>query len=477
MNSDAKIIILYMESLSGVQRPRASGPLWDFARDAGIEPGPYQRARKFLKREGYLHEWRYRRTGGRWATAQILSNAPSTRQRAEEYWERRGEYADLDGGELAESSGHYVDVASPQVAPDDHFPATGVPGSPSVGDSLPHVKTLGNSYPLPTRPVRESKTERKSFGRKFGKVSQFAEEEGEGFWAEPPEWLNDLESEMPEREGKQGEPAGRGERGLGAASVPVPVRPASEPVAPVPVPVRVPVASAPVHEPAQAAEPEPERKPQPKPVEEWGAEEVAAERVLLSLGRVSGQLRLGVQEARQMVDLAAEWMRRGVSAAELKRALVTLLPEAGVHSPPGFVRKRLVIKMPAPLEYFAAGTGAVAVDASRPQGVRPQDVRPQGVDEEPPYVPPLPLVTCEGPGDEHVFRAGSGEVLCGQCRSAEAWAAWAAHREAAARARGEDGLAGDGKGGWRDVLAGAVAPPGTEHDPAEEAGDCAAHEW
>ncbi|MGW1463368.1 hypothetical protein ACWCPT_03290 [Streptomyces sp. NPDC002308] len=266
-----------------------------------------------------------------------------------------------------------------------------------------------------------------------------------------------------------------------------------------PVPVRVPVVPEPVRVPArepvraalQAPEPEPEpeleqkpqRKPQSKrkPVEEWGAEEVAAERVLLSLVRASSQLRLGVQEVRQLVDLAAEWMRRGVSAAELRRALVSLLPEEGVHSPPGFVRKRLEVKMPAPLEYFAAAPGAVAVGASRPQGVdspsvRPQSVRPQGVEEKPPYEPPPPLVTCEGPGDEHVFRAMSGEVLCGQCRSAEAWAAWAAHREAAARARGEDGLTGDGKGGWRDVLVGAAAPPGTEHDPAEEAAAYAALE-
>ncbi|MGW2841407.1 hypothetical protein ACWCWD_26865 [Streptomyces sp. NPDC001493] len=489
MNSDAKIIILYMESHPSVQRPQALGPLCDFARDAGIKPGPYQKAKKFLKREGYLHEWRYRRSGGRWATAQILSNEPSTRQRAEEYWERCGEYADLESEELDGGSGGYVDVALPQVAPSDYFPAVGVPGSQSIGGSLPDVKTLENSYPLPTRLVRESKTERKAYGRKFAKVSQFAEEEGEGFWVEPPEWLNDPESEKLRTEKGQGEPEEKAERGTGAAPVSVPASPVPVHVPVVPVPVHVPVAPEPVrvperepvHAAAQAPEPEPEPEPQPKrkPVEEWGAEEVTAERVLLSLVRASSQLHLGVQEARQLVDLAAEWMRRGVSASELRRALVSSLPEAGVHSPPGFVRKRLVLKMPAPLEYFAAAPGAVAVGAARPQGVdsqgvdspsvRPQGVRPQGVEEKPPYEPPPPLVTCEGPGDDHVFRAMSGEVLCGQCRSAEAWAAWAAHREAAARARGEDGLTGDGKGGWRDVLAGAAAPPGTEHDPAEEA--------
>ncbi|MFD6528814.1 hypothetical protein [Streptomyces sp. NPDC060184] len=471
MNSDAKIIILYLESLPSAQQPRALGPLWEFARDAGIRPGPYQKAKKFLKREGYLHEWPYPRSGGRWATAQILSNAPTTRQQAEEYWESCRDYAGLDDDEVDEMSAHPVDVAFPQVAPSDHFPATGLPGARSTGGSPPHVHTPGSSYPLPSRRVRASKTERMAYGRKFDKVSQFAAEDGEGFWTEPPEWLNDQES----REGERGESPVAGSASAPVSlpvpdsepdSVPVsvPVRDSVPDSVPVPVPVEEPV---PVPVPVRVARPEPASKP----VEEWGAEEVEAERVLLSLGRASSQLRLGAQEARQLVDLAAEWMRRGVSAAELKRALVSLLPEGGVYWPPGFVRKRLESRMPAPPERRSVGMGAVAVDASRPQGVGPQ-----GVEEEPAYVSPLPLVTCKGPGDEHVFRAGAGEVLCGPCRAAEAWAAWAAHREAAARARGEDGPAGDGKGGWRDVLAGAAAPPGTEHDPAEEAAAYAALE-
>lgn len=478
MNSDAKIIILYLESLPSAQRPRALGPLWDFARDAGIRPGPYQKAKKFLKREGYLHEWSYPRSGGRWATAQILSNAPTTRRQAEEYWNRCREYRGADDDELDEVSAPPADLAFPQVAPSDHFPAPGDPRLRSIGGHPPHVQTLENSYPLPSGRVRSSKAERKACGSEFEKVSQFAAEDGEGFWTEPPEWLNGLES--PEGERERGEPVA-GPAPVASVSVPVPLPapvPAPGPRASVPAApesVRVPVEE-PVRVPTPVRVPAPAPEPAPKPVAEWGAEEVEAERVLLSLGRASSQLRLGAQEARQLVDLAAEWMRRGVSAAELKQALVSLLPESGVYWPPGFVRKRLESRMPAPPDHLVGGPDAVAVDASRPQGVRTRGAHPQGVEEEPAFTAPLPLVTCEGSGDEHVFRAMPGEVLCGQCRSAEAWAAWAAHREAAARARGEDGLTGDGKGGWRDVHVGAAVPPGAEHDPAEEAAAYAALE-
>ncbi|MGW0858045.1 hypothetical protein [Streptomyces sp. NPDC002690] len=150
MNSDAKIIVLYMESLPSVQRPRMLGPLWDFAKDAGIEHGPYKKAKKFLKREGYLHEWRYRRPGGLWATAQILSNAPSSRQRAEAYWESCREYVDREEEELAEERGLCAEDAFAQVAPSDHSRAVGEPRPRSVGDYPPHVKQSANSSSLPT---------------------------------------------------------------------------------------------------------------------------------------------------------------------------------------------------------------------------------------------------------------------------------------------------------------------------------------
>ncbi|MFD0415783.1 hypothetical protein [Streptomyces sp. NPDC127108] len=128
-----------------------------------------------------------------------------------------------------------------------------------------------------------------------------------------------------------------------------------------------------------------------------------AERVLLSLRHASRELLLGVREARGLADAAAEWLRRGVSAAELRVVLTAGLPVEGVRSAVGFVRHRLERKLPAVAEMAPrAGVGV--------------------------------LVTCEGPGDEHVFRRVGEERECGRCRVERAEAdagvtgqVWAAH--------------------------------------------------
>ena len=140
-----------------------------------------------------------------------------------------------------------------------------------------------------------------------------------------------------------------------------------------------------------------------------GPEAAEAERVLLSLRHSHRSLHLGVAEARKLVGLAVDWLRRGVSGAEMRRVLVSDLPSEGVRSAVGFLRHRLVVKMPGMPE--EAG-GAVV---------------PEPVAE---------LVACVGPGDEHVFRAVGGETHCGPCRRE---AAWTLHqRKWAADADGED---------------------------------------
>ncbi|MGW0858044.1 hypothetical protein [Streptomyces sp. NPDC002690] len=354
-------------------------------------------------------------------------------------------------------------------------------------------------------------------------VSQFAAEDGEGFWSEPPEWLGEGEPEdsekpvrrvpgpvaewaperVPERvPGPVPGPVGAGadvpvhapvpavvpERVPVAVPVVAPVVVPGPAVVPVPVPVP-PVVPVPVPVPApRRRAPAAVAVPRDEPVGERSFEAVEAERVLLSLRRGTKQLSLGLREARVLVDLAAEWLRRGVSTADLRQTLISWLPEEGVYSPVGFLRYRLEHKMPAERGHFDAlaaaasgvrpggssggSPGAASVAASRPQGV---DGNPLA---EPPYVapyePPLPLVTCEGPGDEHVFRATGGETKCGACRSAEAWEAWAASRNAAARAQGKEGLTGNGKGGWRDVHVGAAVAPGADADSGEEAAAYAA---
>ncbi|MEV5157103.1 hypothetical protein [Streptomyces sp. NPDC053728] len=128
-----------------------------------------------------------------------------------------------------------------------------------------------------------------------------------------------------------------------------------------------------------------------------GPEEAQAERVLLSLRRAHHSLHLGVAEARKLVRLAVAWLRRGVSAEEMRRVLVSDLPAEGVRSAVGFLRHRLVQKLPE----------------------EPSPVRP--------VAPPAPLVLCTGPGDEHLFRPGpgeDGETRCGPCRREAARAAW-----------------------------------------------------
>ncbi|CAO0829219.1 hypothetical protein ACTFBT_18965 [Streptomyces microflavus] len=183
---------------------------------------------------------------------------------------------------------------------------------------------------------------------------------------------------------------------------------------------------------------------------ELSPEEAEAERVLLSLRHVDRQLRLGVAEARELVRLAVEWLRRGVSGSELRRVLSGGLPSEGVRSAVGFLGHRLVKKMPEVPEIERQPLSAAPVVV-------------------PPYVP-APLVTCQGPGTEHVFRAMAGETECPDCQQAAAWARWAERRAAdlgvdlaedAAKAV-EDGR---DPGGWRGRLAAAAGATGAAGAP------------
>ncbi|MER6639191.1 hypothetical protein [Streptomyces microflavus] len=186
---------------------------------------------------------------------------------------------------------------------------------------------------------------------------------------------------------------------------------------------------------------------------ELSGEEAEAERVLLSLRHSDRQLRLGVAEARELVGLAVEWLRRGVSGSELRRVLSSALPPDGVRSAVGFLGHRLVRKMPeAPVEEQAVAERSEPSLAAAPVVL-------------PPYVP-APLVTCQGPGTEHVFRSMGGETECPDCQQAAAWARWAERRAAdlgvdlaedAAKAV-EDGR---DPGGWRGRLAAAAASGAT----------------
>lgn len=180
------------------------------------------------------------------------------------------------------------------------------------------------------------------------------------------------------------------------------------------------------HPPSKAQaqrEPDPDRDPEPPadvdvetdattaattpPAED--PELIVAERLLLSLRHSHKDLLLGVREARGLADQAAEWLRRGVPAADLRRALTAYLPSNGVRSAVGFLRHRLTVKMPAP-------------DVGEVPNV-PDAPNPPNALEAPPEQPPrpAPLIACEGPGNPHVFRPAADETHCGPCRREAAW--------------------------------------------------------
>ncbi|MER5629493.1 hypothetical protein [Streptomyces nitrosporeus] len=206
-------------------------------------------------------------------------------------------------------------------------------------------------------------------------------------------------------------------------------------------------------------EPEPEPSSGPGPgsgsvveMGPWSAQEAEAERALLGLWRVHRSLRLGVVEVRRLVGLAVEWLRRGVSVEEMCRVLGSDLPSAGVRSAVGFVRWRLVQKLPeAPVSLWAGAAGAGGSGDVGAVGVEPAG---GGVR--------LPLqagwVTCQGPGDEHVFRGGEGDTHCGPCRRQVAWEVW--ERKRAAQ------LAEEAAAGGTGAAASAPSPPEPSVRPA-----------
>ncbi|GGY76314.1 hypothetical protein [Streptomyces nitrosporeus] len=205
----------------------------------------------------------------------------------------------------------------------------------------------------------------------------------------------------------------------------------------------------------------------------WSAEEAEAERALLGLRRVNQVLRLGVGEVRKLVRLAAEWLRRGVTAEEMCRVLGSDMPSAGVRSAVGFVRWRLVQKLPeAPARPLgltrSGGAGAGGFGDVGAVGVEPAGGGVQ-----------LPLqagwVTCQGPGDEHVFRGGEGDTHCGPCRRQVAWEVWERKRavqlaeEAAAGGTGAAVPAPSPSGPL--VLSSLSGPPGLSVGPVVDDDD------
>lgn len=147
--------------------------------------------------------------------------------------------------------------------------------------------------------------------------------------------------------------------------------------------------------PQNAPEDAPEDAPDDDP------QRSVAEAVLLSLRQSRRELHLGVSEARTLSAIAADWLRRGITPADLRYALTSALPPNGVRSAVGFLRHRLTVKMPQERSLVPR----------TPQGPPRTDRLPR------------PLITCEGSGREHLFRPLADETHCGPCRRERAWEA------------------------------------------------------
>ncbi|MFG3406931.1 hypothetical protein [Streptomyces sp. NPDC048142] len=198
----------------------------------------------------------------------------------------------------------------------------------------------------------------------------------------------------------------------------------------------------PVAEPEAEAGTREEAEPEAGTQEEAGPEAPAqdevllAERVLLSLRHKTRELSLGVREARKLASLAAEWLRRGVSAGDLRLALSSALPAEGVRTAFGFLEHRLLEKLPAP----PGETADLAVAA----------------ESVPAPLPPLPLIACDGPGEEHMFRPReSWYTTCGRCHRERERAYWA---DVQARAEADPAPPPPP---WRELVAAEARADGT----------------
>ncbi|MFI9239516.1 hypothetical protein [Streptomyces sp. NPDC053079] len=79
----------------------------------------------------------------------------------------------------------------------------------------------------------------------------------------------------------------------------------------------------------------------PHPLAERGAQ------ALTAVTRGERRLRLSGRDIRALAPLAAEWLTRGATLADLRDAVTSGLPDT-VHSPAGITRDRLTRKMPDP---------------------------------------------------------------------------------------------------------------------------------
>ncbi len=139
MNSDAKVLLLYVQGLPDSATDR---PLGELARKLDMKGRSYQQAKKQLTENGYFHEWRSQGDGGRWTTEQLLSSTPLTRDEAGSVRAKLSPEA----GQLARPE----QQPCPPPPPGAQCPAVGEPASRSVGGYEPEEEhDEENSPPNP----------------------------------------------------------------------------------------------------------------------------------------------------------------------------------------------------------------------------------------------------------------------------------------------------------------------------------------
>lgn len=147
LNSHAVHLLAWQISLP----PGADEPLSATARRADIKKTAFQNAKRQLIDAGFVHEWRVRTDGGRYAIVQLISNEPLTPQQAA---------AVRDGHRPAPPRARLnteTPAEKPQVSPSDGFPAAGQPTDRSIA-RLPKKNTGENTThqpaPAPAAPER-----------------------------------------------------------------------------------------------------------------------------------------------------------------------------------------------------------------------------------------------------------------------------------------------------------------------------------
>lgn len=144
LSSDAKNLLNWQLSLPSDEKQCLS----ETAAKAGIRKCAFQKAKRQLLDEGFLHEWTVRKDGGRFATVQLIANTALSAKEA---------LAVRDGLRPTPGGARLTAGAEERKRPSAAEPAAGEPTGPSVGRQ-PQENTRENTS-QPTGSVHESAAE------------------------------------------------------------------------------------------------------------------------------------------------------------------------------------------------------------------------------------------------------------------------------------------------------------------------------